>query len=91
MKKMLSNIIYIVFACYFITGCSGFLNPVAPGFLDWNQEYLQEQNEAAINSGNVFNGTDEQAVKIGRQCKAKFKDINLYKKCLLENGYKKAN
>ena len=88
---MISKIIYTVFTCYFLTGCSGLLNPVDTRFLDWNQEYLQERNEAAINSGYVFNGTDEQAAKIGRQCKVKFKEINLYKKCLLENGYKKAS
>ena len=88
---MISKVIYTIFASYFLTGCSGLLNPVDTRFLDWNQEYLQKRNEAAINSGYVFNGTDEQAAKIGRQCEVKFKEINLYKECLLENGYKKAS
>ena len=71
--------------------CGALVSGCSYGIFDWNQKYLQEQNEKAINSGYVFNGTDEQAEKVGRQCKVKFKDLNLYKKCLLENGYKKAN
>lgn len=83
MIKFFSSVIAVIF-CLSLSACNY-------GIFDWNQKYLQEQNEAAINSGYVFNGTDEQAAKIGRQCEVKFKDINLYKKCLLENGYKKAN
>ena len=76
--------ILIIMCVALVSGCSY-------GIFDWNQKYLQEQNEEAINSGYVFNGTDEQAEKVGRQCKVEFKDLNLYKKCLLENGYKKSN
>lgn len=64
-----------------IQGCTG--------FLDWNQNYLYEENEKAKNLGYIFHGENEKAIEIANKCKTMSQNSIEQNNCLLNNGFEK--
>lgn len=70
MVRMFSSI-KLTIILFILSGCGHFINPTHRGFLDWNSNYIYEQNK-------------EQVVYL---CSEKYKDDRSYKECLRQNGY----